>query len=596
MRWSLADGGDPYELAEREVSRHRQAQIDGLPPFAGGAVGFFGYDCVRAVERLAEPNPDVIGLPDMALMLSDVILAFDHLRHTVTILANAYPEEDGGVEAAHARAVESIREVRERLAGPLPRPAIGTAERAEPQFESNMPREAFEAMVARIVEYVHAGDAFQVVPSQRWSAPSPVESFSIYRGLRAVNPSPYMYFLDFEDFQVVGASPEPLVTVTGRNVSTRPIAGTRPRGGDADEDREIAADLLADEKERAEHVMLVDLGRNDLGRVCEYGSVEVETFMSVETYSHVIHIVSSRRRAAAGGRQRGAGAALRAARRDAVRRAEGARDGDHRRARARQARGLRRRRRLALLPRPARHLHLHPHGRGQGRRRARAGRRRHRRRRPPGLRVRGVAREGARRGARDRAGRATGGLGVKVLVVDNYDSFTYNLVQYLGELGAEMHVVRNDAASADELAAGGWDRAVVSPGPCTPNEAGISVEVMRLLPEAGVPTLGVCLGHQSLAQAFGGTVVRHVPVHGKATEIDHDGTGLFAGLPAPLVVGRYHSLVVDPDLPDCLEATAHGGGVLMAMRHRELPAQGVQFHPESVLTPDGKQLLENFLA
>ena len=183
----------------------------------------------------------------------------------------------------------------------------------------------------------------------------------------------------------------------------------------------------------------------------------------------------------------------------------------------------------------------------------------------------------------------------RVLVVDNYDSFTYNLVQYLGELGAELHVVRNDAVEVDELVEGGWDRAVVSPGPCTPNEAGISVEVMRRLPEAGVPTLGVCLGHQSLAQAFGGKVVRHVPVHGKATEISHDGSGLFEGLPAPLVVGRYHSLVVDPDLPGCLEATAHGGGVLMAMRHRELPALGVQFHPESVLTPDGKQLLENFL-
>ena len=184
---------------------------------------------------------------------------------------------------------------------------------------------------------------------------------------------------------------------------------------------------------------------------------------------------------------------------------------------------------------------------------------------------------------------------MKVLMVDNYDSFTYNLVQYLGELGAEMHVVRNDAASVDQLVEGGWDRAVVSPGPCTPNEAGISVEVMRRLPEAGVPTLGVCLGHQSLAQAFGGRVVRHVPVHGKSTEISHDGSGLFAGLPSPLIVGRYHSLVVDPELPDCLEATAHGGGVLMAMRHRELPAEGVQFHPESVLTPDGKRLLENFL-
>ena len=162
-----------------------------------------------------------------------------------------------------------------------------------PEFESNMAREDFEGVVARIVEYVHAGDAFQVVPSQRWSAAAPVEPFSIYRGLRAVNPSPYMYFLDFGDFQVAGASPEPLLTVSGRRVSTRPIAGTRPRGADAEEDARIARELLEDEKERAEHVMLVDLGRNDLGRVCEYGSVEVEDFMAVETYSHVMHIVSS---------------------------------------------------------------------------------------------------------------------------------------------------------------------------------------------------------------------------------------------------------------------------------------------------------------
>jgi anthranilate synthase/aminodeoxychorismate synthase-like glutamine amidotransferase len=184
---------------------------------------------------------------------------------------------------------------------------------------------------------------------------------------------------------------------------------------------------------------------------------------------------------------------------------------------------------------------------------------------------------------------------VRVLVIDNYDSFTYNLVQYLGELGAEPEAVRNDAAAVDELLERGWDRVVVSPGPCTPNEAGISVEAMRRFPEVGVRTLGVCLGHQSLAQAFGGRVVRHVPVHGKATEVEHDGGGLFAGLPSPLTVGRYHSLVVDPALPDCLEPTARGGGVLMAMRHRELPAEGVQFHPESVLTPDGKRLLENFL-
>ena len=185
---------------------------------------------------------------------------------------------------------------------------------------------------------------------------------------------------------------------------------------------------------------------------------------------------------------------------------------------------------------------------------------------------------------------------MNVLVIDNYDSFTYNLVQYLGELGCDLDVVRNDRASVDDLLAGGYDRVVVSPGPCTPNEAGMSVEVMRRFPEAGVRTLGVCLGHQSLVQAFGGKVVRHVPIHGKTTEITHDGRDIFEGLPSPLPVARYHSLVVDPNLPDCLEATAHGGGVLMAMRHKTLPAIGVQFHPESVLTPDGKHLLRNFLA
>ena len=185
----------------------------------------------------------------------------------------------------------------------------------------------------------------------------------------------------------------------------------------------------------------------------------------------------------------------------------------------------------------------------------------------------------------------------RVLVVDNYDSFTYNLVQYLGELGAEVEAVRNDAATVEDLLERAPDRVVVSPGPCTPDEAGISVEAMRRFPEAGIRTLGVCLGHQSLAQAFGGRVVRHVPVHGKTTEIEHDGEGIYAGLPERLTVGRYHSLVVDPaSLPPELEETSHGGGVLMGVRHRELPVDGVQFHPESVLTPDGRKLLENFLA
>ncbi|MEK6277856.1 MAG: anthranilate synthase component I [Actinomycetota bacterium] len=282
---------DPYAALSEYLGRFRLAPVEDLPPFAGGAVGFFGYDLVRTVEPLGEPNPDPLGLPDMALMVTDVILAFDHLRHELTILACAFADDEGGIDAAYGRAAETIAYVRERLRGPVPAPDAPQVS-VSPEFGSNMSRAEFEGAVERIIEYIHAGDAFQVVPSQRFSAPAPVEAFSIYRGLRTVNPSPYMYFLEFGDFQLAGASPEPLVKVSGRRVETRPIAGTYPRGRSEEEDRRLAERLVVDPKERAEHVMLVDLGRNDLGRVCEYGSVSVDELMVVETYSHVLHIVS----------------------------------------------------------------------------------------------------------------------------------------------------------------------------------------------------------------------------------------------------------------------------------------------------------------
>jgi anthranilate synthase component 1 len=285
------EAADPYAAVAESLARFQLAPVEGLPPFSGGAVGFFGYDLVRTVEPLGEPNPDPLGLPDMALMITDVLLVFDHLRHELTIMSCAFADDEGGIDAAYERSVATIAEVRERLRGAVPVPASPAL--AEPlRFVSGMEREEFEAAVERIVEYVHAGDAFQVVPSQRFSAPAPVEAFSVYRGLRAVNPSPYMYFLEFGDFQIAGASPEPLVKVQGRRVETRPIAGTYPRGSDEEEDRRLAEKLVNDPKERAEHVMLVDLGRNDLGRVCEYGSVGVDELMVVETYSHVLHIVS----------------------------------------------------------------------------------------------------------------------------------------------------------------------------------------------------------------------------------------------------------------------------------------------------------------
>jgi anthranilate synthase component 1 len=288
---SVREVDDPYGAVSEYLEAFRVPPLDDLPPFAGGAVGFFGYDLVRTVEPLAEPNPDPIGLPDMALMISDVLVVFDHMRHELTLMAYAIADDDADFDAAYSDAVVTLTELRERLRGSVPRPAV-TGNGKAPAFQSNMTREEFEANVKRIIEYIYAGDAFQVVPSQRFSAPTPVEAFSIYRGLRTVNPSPYMYFLDFGDFQLAGASPEPLVKVTGRRVETRPIAGTYPRGESEEEDRRRAEELLEDPKERAEHVMLVDLGRNDLGRVSEFGSVEVDEFMVVEAYSHVHHIVS----------------------------------------------------------------------------------------------------------------------------------------------------------------------------------------------------------------------------------------------------------------------------------------------------------------
>ncbi|MFN8112118.1 MAG: anthranilate synthase component I [Solirubrobacterales bacterium] len=280
---------DPYGAVAEALGRFGLADADEIP-FAGGAVGLFGYDLVRTVEPLGDPNPDPLGLPDLALMVCELIVAFDHHQHEVSIIALAFAGD--GIDAAYERAAGLIDEARDHLRGAIPEPPAASAPGGEVEWKSNMTREQFEANVARIVEYIRAGDAFQVVPSQRFTAECPVEAFSIYRGLRAVNPSPYMYFLDFGDFEISGASPEPLVKVTGRRVETRPIAGTYPRGEDEEEDRANAERLLADPKERAEHVMLVDLGRNDLGRVSEYGTVVVDELMAVETYSHVLHIVS----------------------------------------------------------------------------------------------------------------------------------------------------------------------------------------------------------------------------------------------------------------------------------------------------------------
>jgi anthranilate synthase component I len=315
---------DPFAAAAELISSYRPpeggalgASGAALPPLAGGLVGYFGYDLVRRLEDLPHAPPDDLGLPEMAFLLADTVLVFDHLKHRITVVANAFVE-GRDVDGPYARALARIAAVKEKLLAPLPasayglagdddvepeapataadRPAAGAPCGASPAprpVASSMTREQYEAGVERIREYVHAGDAFQVVLSQRFSTPVDVAPFSVYRGLRAVNPSPYLYYIAFDDFALCGSSPEPLLTVQGGQVETRPIAGTRRRGASAAEDKALVADLRADEKERAEHVMLVDLGRNDLGRVCVPGSVRLDELMNMELYSHVIHMVSS---------------------------------------------------------------------------------------------------------------------------------------------------------------------------------------------------------------------------------------------------------------------------------------------------------------
>jgi len=293
---TILNADDPFAAVQDVVEAVGMLPATGPPlPFAGGAVGYFAYDLVRGVEPIGPGPDDDLGLPELMVMITGPVVVFDHLQHTLTVSVPCVLSHSEDPEAAYRAAVATIAELKAALTGPL---IAGHArEQAGPphlgEVTSNTTRAAFHAAVERCREYIYAGDAFQIVPSQRFSAEVDLDPFAIYRGLRAVNPSPYMFFVEFDEYALVGSSPETLVKVEGRTVHTRPIAGTRPRGASEEQDRQFAEDLLADPKERAEHVMLVDLGRNDLGRVCQIGSVRVEELMGVHRYSHVMHIESS---------------------------------------------------------------------------------------------------------------------------------------------------------------------------------------------------------------------------------------------------------------------------------------------------------------
>jgi anthranilate synthase component 1 len=280
-------GGNPPEALREVLSTLRSPALPGLPPFHGGAVGYLGYDVVRYLERLPHTTEDDTHVPELLLMFCRTVMVFDHLEQQVTVVTNVVGGE------GYDRAVERSERWIDELGKPLHYQPLQVPKTEEFELPpSTMLREQFELAVEKAKKYIFAGDIFQVVLSHRFSAPLKADPFDVYRMLRIVNPSPYMFFVRHPDITVLGSSPEPLVKAQGRRVVQRPIAGTRPRGSTEEEDAALEAELAADEKERAEHVMLVDLARNDLGRVCRYGSINVDELMAVERYSHVMHLVS----------------------------------------------------------------------------------------------------------------------------------------------------------------------------------------------------------------------------------------------------------------------------------------------------------------
>lgn len=283
---------DPLVLIEKALSRFKLAKAEDLPRFNGGAVGYLSYDTVKYFERLPSVSSDPLGLPESVFMLTTTFLVFDHLRHKIQVVSHAHVEGDVG--AAYAAAVSRIEELVKRLNSPVNvERLLAGKTNVSHKVTSNMSIDYYKGMVERAKEYIVKGDIIQAVVSQRLSRTTSAHPFQIYRSLRAINPSPYMYYLDLDGFQIVGASPEMLVQVEGSTVATHPIAGTRPRGSDPAEDDVNERELRVDEKEQAEHIMLLDLGRNDIGRVSEPGTVEVTEMMGVERYSHVMHLVSN---------------------------------------------------------------------------------------------------------------------------------------------------------------------------------------------------------------------------------------------------------------------------------------------------------------
>jgi anthranilate synthase component I len=533
---------------------------------------------VRYCEKLPQKF-SADGFPDVEMGIFDDGLIFNHVEKKTFY---------------YYRGESRLAEVEELLKQPSEPETLSFT---EPKVETS--KEQYESAVEKAKQYVNAGDIFQVVLSKRYQFHLKGSLIAFYEALRKINPSPYMYYLKFGEHQIVGSSPEMLIRVDNRMVETFPIAGTRPTAQTHVENAKLAAELLSDPKECAEHLMLVDLARNDLGRISKYGSVSVPEFMKVHQYSHVQHIVSqvvgelkdelqsydAVRAVFPAGTVSGAPKVrameiideLETSRRGPYAGAVGYFSYNGNADFAITIRTLFADKKQAYLQAGAgivadsvpEHEWFETEHKVEALMSA--------------LKI------------------AAGKKPLKVLVIDNYDSFVYNLVQYIGELGAQTIVYRNDQITLEEAAKLQPDRIVISPGPGTPEDEkyfGVCTQILHSLSPT-IPTLGVCLGHQGIIHAYGGKIVHAKKLmHGKTCTIKHDQKALFGDVRNPFSATRYHSLAGERDsIPSCLEITAEAidDGEIMGIRHKQYPIFGVQFHPESILCEDGKLIIKNFL-
>eukprot|EP01117_Protostelium_nocturnum_P011046 TRINITY_DN4005_c0_g1_i1.p1 TRINITY_DN4005_c0_g1~~TRINITY_DN4005_c0_g1_i1.p1 ORF type:complete len:761 (-),score=268.83 TRINITY_DN4005_c0_g1_i1:288-2570(-) len=652
-------GGDPVSHIQNAVGHLKSAKKYSLSPdvLNGAALGYISYDCVRFFEPKVSSNyplEDVLQLPESVMVFCNSFVYYDHQNasNNKLVVLCPLPKDQSQLEENYRKTLKKLEELKNQVENsenpeePKNSPPVD----GQGKGVSNIGQEGYEGFVRKLKERIVDGDIIQCVPSHRIRRPTGIHPFNIYRELRRVNPSRYMFFADFLDFQLIGASPELLVKVTDGVVINHPIAGTRHRGADIESDEALATELLGDEKERAEHIMLVDLGRNDVNRVSEPTSTKVTDLMRIERYSHVMHIVSEVKGTLRAGFSPSdafrsifpAGTVSGAPKIKAmelISKLEKQKRGIYAGAFGAfafngnidtcitlrtmvlkdqvawlQAGGgivfdsepypeyMETVNKMAALARAideAESIEKPTGSLGA----SGTGSKPHRTDSEWSSlwnSFQNASKQSEKRENKEqvkKSGEGEKGKG-KILMIDNYDSFTYNLYQYLCQLGEEVIVYRNDAITVEQCLELKPDRVVISPGPSWPKDAGISSDVIRAF--AGrVPVLGVCLGHECMAEVFGGTI-EHCGevVHGKTSELKHDGKGLYKGLPQGVEVIRYHSLAAPVKSIDGtqLEATSFtDNGIIMGLRHKEFTIEGLQFHPESIKTDRGMQMLQNFL-